>query len=92
VRFRYGDGTNGWPEEAPFDRVLIAAGAPQVPRALLLGHLDEGGVAVLPVGAQSEQMLMRITRRGDDLEQEPITPVRFVKLIGKEGWTEDEKP
>ncbi len=88
VKFRHGDGTIGWPEAAPFDRILIAAGAPDLPRQLLLGQLADGGLAVLPVGAEDEQMLLLVRRHGNDLETTEISPCRFVKLIGKEGWTE----
>src|SRR5207237_20430 len=65
VHFRHGDGTRGWSEQAPFDRILIAAGAPHLPQALLLSHLAEGGLAVLPVGLQDEQMLVQVCRRGN---------------------------
>jgi protein-L-isoaspartate(D-aspartate) O-methyltransferase len=91
VHFRLGDGTIGWPEEKPFDRILIAAGAPTLPRALLIDQLVDGGIGVIPVGQQNEQMLLLVTRRGDQLMEEQITPVRFVKLIGREGWTDDDK-
>ena len=86
VRFRHGDGTLGWPEAAPFDRMIFAAGAPELPRQLLLSQLKEGGLAVLPVGPADEQMLVSVTRRGDRLDASDICPCRFVKLIGKEGW------
>jgi protein-L-isoaspartate(D-aspartate) O-methyltransferase len=90
VRFRFGDGTEGWPDAAPFDRILIAAGAPTLPRALLGTQLRDGGIAVLPVGPQNEQMLVTVTRRGSELIEQQLTPVRFVKLIGREGWSETE--
>ena len=86
VHFRHGDGTLGWAEAAPFDRVLIAAGAPAVPTALLHRQLRDGGLAVLPVGPQDEQMLVEVRKRGDRLEPTEICPCRFVKLIGEEGW------
>ena len=86
VHFRHGDGTVGWPERAPFDRILIAAGAPVLPAALLKGQLKDGGVAVLPVGPQDEQMLVEVRKRGDRLETTEVCPCRFVKLIGEEGW------
>ncbi len=82
VHFRYGDGTLGWPEAAPFDRILIAAGAPGLPRDLLLAQLRDGGIAVLPVGSEDEQMLLAVRRRGDELISEEVCPCRFVKLIG----------
>ncbi|MCS7034294.1 MAG: protein-L-isoaspartate(D-aspartate) O-methyltransferase [Phycisphaerae bacterium] len=88
VHFRFGDGTLGWPEAAPFDRVLVAAAAPQVPRGLLLAQLVDGGHAVIPVGPGQQQQLLRITRRGDQLEPVELCLCRFVPLIGKEGWPE----
>jgi protein-L-isoaspartate(D-aspartate) O-methyltransferase len=89
VHLRYGDGTLGWPEAAPFDRILITAGAPHMPRQLLLNQLKDGGVAVMPVGPRDEQMLIAIHRSGDKLKTTNICPCRFVKLIGKEGWNQE---
>jgi protein-L-isoaspartate(D-aspartate) O-methyltransferase len=86
VHFRHGDGTLGWPEQAPFDRILVAAGAPVLPKHLLQSQLKDGGVAVLPVGPQDEQMLVEVRRVGSDLVSTDICPCRFVKLIGEEGW------
>ena len=88
VHYRFGDGTRGWPEAAPFDRILIAAGAPTLPRALLLGQLKDGGIAVLPVGPHDEQILVQVTRAGDELHSTDICACRFVKLIGEGGWSE----
>ena len=67
VHFRFGDGTKGWPEGAPFDRILITAGAPAVPERLLRSQLVDGGVAVLPIGPADEQMLIEVRRDGDKL-------------------------
>ena len=89
VHFRHGDGTLGWSEQAPFDRILITAGAPEVPRQLLLGQLKNGGLAVMPVGPEDEQMLVEVRREGDDLNATEVCACRFVKLIGKEGWSEE---
>jgi len=86
VHFRHADGTLGWPDAAPFDRILITAGAPELPRNLLLGQLKEGGVAVLPVGPQDDQMLVEVRRSGNDLKVTELCACRFVKLIGEEGW------
>jgi protein-L-isoaspartate(D-aspartate) O-methyltransferase len=86
VHLRYGDGTLGWPEMAPFDRVLIGAGAPRVPESLLLGQLADGGIAVLPAGPHDAQMLLEIRREGSRLIQKELCPCRFVRLIGREGW------
>jgi protein-L-isoaspartate(D-aspartate) O-methyltransferase len=86
VHFRHGDGTTGWPDAAPFDRIIIAAGAPHLPMQFLMGQLADGGIAVLPIGPADEQMLVQVRRNGDQLESTDLSPCRFVKLIGKEGW------
>jgi protein-L-isoaspartate(D-aspartate) O-methyltransferase len=86
VHFKYADGTLGWAEQAPFDRVLIAAGAPEVPKKLLLSQLKDGGKAVLPVGPEESQTLVEVIRGGDELKVKEICACRFVKLIGDEGW------
>jgi protein-L-isoaspartate(D-aspartate) O-methyltransferase len=96
VRYRFGDGTLGWPGaageggEEGFDRIIITAGAPQIPDALLRGQLKDGGIAVLPVGASEDQMLVEVHRRGEDFAVTNICPCRFVKLIGQEGWKSDQ--
>jgi protein-L-isoaspartate(D-aspartate) O-methyltransferase len=80
-----GDGTLGLPEYAPFDRIIVTAGAPNVPRALV-EQLVNGGVMVVPVGRENEQSLVRVTRRGDRAFEERMLGCRFVKLVGEEGW------
>ena len=81
VRVRHGDGAKGWPEEAPFDAVLVAAGAAAVPRALL-DQLAAGGRLVAPVGPRHDQRLLRFRRRDDgSLEKTDLGPVAFVPLI-----------
>jgi protein-L-isoaspartate(D-aspartate) O-methyltransferase len=91
AHFRFGDGTLGWPEKAPFDRILIAAGAPNIPEHLLREQLADGGLAVLPIGPEDEQMLVVIRRDGQKLHTTDICPCRFVKLIGVEGWESEKK-
>ena len=86
VHFRYGDGTRGWPEAAPFDRILVAAGAPEMPKKLMVEQLVDGGIAVIPVGPFDEQMLKVVRREGAELKVTDVCPCRFVKLIGDEGW------
>jgi protein-L-isoaspartate(D-aspartate) O-methyltransferase len=86
VTLRDGDGTLGWADEAPFDRLLIAAAAPEPPRRLMLSQLAEGGVAVLPAGGAYDQQLLRFVRRGHELRESLICGCRFVKLVGEEGW------
>jgi protein-L-isoaspartate(D-aspartate) O-methyltransferase len=85
VEVRAEDGTLGWPEEAPFDAILVSAGGPDVPRALL-EQLAPGGRLVIPVGGTRQQRLLRITRVGDEWRHEDLGPVTFVPLIGEGGW------
>jgi protein-L-isoaspartate(D-aspartate) O-methyltransferase len=86
VFVRHGDGTLGWPEQAPFDAIVVAAGGPHIPEPLL-AQLAPGGRLVIPVGEEKAQQLIRVTRRGDgSLEHEDLGGVRFVPLIGEEGW------
>ena len=79
------DGSVGWLDHAPFDIILVAAGAPEVP-APLLEQLAEGGRLVIPLGGQQRQVLQRITRRNGRLETTMDTPCRFVDLRGVHGW------
>lgn len=86
VQVLCGDGTLGWAEHAPYDAIAVAAGGPEVPRALL-NQLAPGGCLVIPVGPdESSQVLMRVTRHDAGFHSEPLTEVRFVPLIGEQGW------
>ncbi|MFZ5889435.1 MAG: protein-L-isoaspartate(D-aspartate) O-methyltransferase [Myxococcota bacterium] len=86
VTLLLGDGTLGWQEYAPYDAIVVAAGGPEVPSALL-SQLTIGGRLVMPVGPESEQKLVRITRDGPrDFRRDVLTHVRFVPLIGEQGW------
>jgi protein-L-isoaspartate(D-aspartate) O-methyltransferase len=79
-----GDGIKGWPEQAPFDRILVTAATPEVPRALL-DQLAEQGVMVLPVGAATgDQVVVRVTKKDGRFSSETLMPVRFVPLVGGE--------
>jgi len=80
VTTRLGDGSKGWPELAPFDRIMVTAAAPDVPTALV-DQLDDGGIMIVPVGPGSMQTLLRITRHGDDVQHEDLLDVRFVPLV-----------
>lgn len=86
VHYRVGDGSLGWPEEAPFDRVIVTAGAPTMPVSLV-EQLRDGGSMVIPVGGEAEQELL-LVRRGDGrVTREKICSCLFVKLVGEEGWS-----
>lgn len=82
---RYGDGTKGWHSEAPFDGIIVTAGAPVLPEMLAL-QLTMGGRMVIPVGGADFQQMLRITRTPEGFIQENMGPCRFVKLIGENGW------
>jgi protein-L-isoaspartate(D-aspartate) O-methyltransferase len=88
VRVLHGDGTRGWLEHAPYDAIVVAAGGPQVPGSLK-AQLKIGGRLVIPVGAdQRIQELVRVTRVSvNKYRSEDVADVRFVPLIGEEGWT-----
>ena len=81
VRLRTGDGSLGWPEEAPFDRIMVTAAAPEVPAALV-AQLAPGGRMILPVGLSPEVQMLRIVDRGNDgvTAEADVLPVRFVPL------------
>ena len=91
VHVRHADGTEGWSDEAPFDAILVSAGAPDVPKSLMR-QLKIGARMVVPVGSDPRsQELIRITRVDDEeYEREDIADVRFVPLIGKEGWESED--
>jgi protein-L-isoaspartate(D-aspartate) O-methyltransferase len=80
-----GDGTLGWREHAPFDAILVSAGAPAVPQPLL-DQLADGGRLLVPVGDRETQHLVLYTRRADRMDKREVAPVRFVPLIGSHGW------
>lgn len=82
---RIGDGTLGWPEEAPFDGILVTAGGPVIPD-VYSEQLKEGGRIVIPVGDEESQQLIVAVKTGNNLQQEVISGCRFVKLIGRHGF------
>lgn len=88
VSYRVGDGSLGWPQEAPFDRVLVTAGSPDVPQSLV-HQLVEGGRLVIPVGPSREQILTTVERIGGRTREIPGIACRFVKLIGQAAWPEE---
>lgn len=80
-----GDGTVGWNEFAPFNGIIVTAGAPDVPRPLL-DQLADGGSLVIPVGGLGIQSLLVVTRNGDQFHRREVEGFKFVPLIGKMGW------
>jgi protein-L-isoaspartate(D-aspartate) O-methyltransferase len=86
IHYRVGDGSEGWPEAAPFDAILVTAGAPVVPGSLR-GQLNpNGGRMVIPVGPRTLQELRLVIRDGDRFTTSHLMNCRFVPLLGEEGW------
>jgi protein-L-isoaspartate(D-aspartate) O-methyltransferase len=90
VSMLLGDGTLGWREYAPYDAILVSAGAPSVPEPLL-AQIADGGRMLIPVGARDEQRLVLYRRTGERLDRKEVAPVRFVPLVGYHGWKSQEK-
>ncbi|HWU55128.1 MAG TPA: protein-L-isoaspartate(D-aspartate) O-methyltransferase [Rhizomicrobium sp.] len=88
VELKTGDGSAGWPEQAPFDAIIVSAGCLRIPDALK-SQLAIGGRLVIPIGPLDEQRLVRLIRTTvTSFEQKDLDAVRFVKLIGAGGWQE----
>ena len=85
VEVHVGDGTLGWPDEAPFEAIIVTAAAPDVPPPLAT-QLAEGGRLIIPVGTSDEQRLLRVEKHDDELSTRSLYHCRFVPLIGKFGW------
>lgn len=84
---RVGDGSLGWPDDAPFDGILVTAGAPSVPRPLV-DQLAMGGRLIVPVGDRFSQDLFLVKRAEEGISKTNLGGVRFVDLVGKWGWKE----
>lgn len=90
VNIRLTDGTFGWEDEAPFDAIIVTAGSPEIPH-LYLKQLAVGGRLVIPVGNRTSQILKRVVRTGmDKFSEEDLLDCRFVPLVGRFGWGEEE--
>jgi len=86
VLVRLSDGTMGWEEHAPYDRIMVTAGAPSIPEPLV-EQLANGGILVIPVGSDVSQELMRVTRdKNGEIRKERMGGCVFVRLLGKHGW------
>jgi len=90
IIFRIGGGTMGWREMAPFDRVIVTAGAPRMP-SFLEEQLRPGGWGIVPVGDAASQSLVRMVRTESGLTEEVLCSCTFVPLIGREGWSVEEQ-
>ena len=93
VHVREGDGSLGWPEHAPYEAILVTAGGPRVPKALL-DQMAVGGRLIMPLGPEPRgQQIVRVTRTdAHEYEHENLESVEFVPLIGAEGWPEGGSP
>lgn len=85
-----GDGSKGLPEHAPYDRILVTAGAPELPEPLI-EQLAEGGMIVIPVGSEFSQSLLRVRKINGELIKDYHTPCIFVPLVGEHAWPEDTR-
>ncbi len=89
IHFRTGDGSQGWPEEAPFDRIMVTAAATSLPFELI-SQLKEEGMMLIPVGPQDFQELQLVRKKKDGtIEVETVEMVRFVEMKGKYGWNRE---
>lgn len=80
------DGTMGWPEYGPYDAIMVTASGPEIPSELI-EQLADPGIMVIPVGPRHSQDLIVVTKQNKNIKQECIESVRFVSLIGKQGWS-----
>lgn len=85
IQIKVGDGTLGWPEQAPFERAIITAGTPSIPSPII-EQMAEGGIIVVPVGDRFSQRLIVARKNKGILSEESHTPCMFVPLIGEYGW------
>jgi protein-L-isoaspartate(D-aspartate) O-methyltransferase len=83
---RAGDGTRGWPDFAPFDAIIVTAGAPDVPESLTKQMQNDGGRMIIPIGPLEVQTMYLIKKEKGELSGEELKDFAFVPLIGKEGW------
>jgi len=88
IRFKVSDGTLGWEEFAPYDAIIVTAGAPTMPRPLL-DQLTEGGRLVIPLGNRYSQDLIRVKKAKNRFVEKNLGACRFVDLIGDHGWKEE---
>jgi protein-L-isoaspartate(D-aspartate) O-methyltransferase len=85
IFIKTGDGTLGWSQEAPFDRIIITAAAPRLPLPLV-DQLKEGGIMAVPLGETFSQVLTIVAKKNGKLNQEQVCACVFVPLVGRHGW------
>jgi protein-L-isoaspartate(D-aspartate) O-methyltransferase len=85
IHIKIGDGTSGWPEEAPFNRIIITAGTPRIPEPLM-DQLSDEGIIIAPVGDRFSQQIIKVIKSEKKLSESFHTPCVFVPLIGEHGW------
>jgi protein-L-isoaspartate(D-aspartate) O-methyltransferase len=85
IHVKVGDGSLGWPEKAPFDRIIVTAATPAIPEPLLQ-QLADGGILVIPVGSRFSQQILKVRKISGGIKSEYHIPCVFVPLIGKYGW------
>jgi protein-L-isoaspartate(D-aspartate) O-methyltransferase len=86
-----GDGTLGWPEHAPYDKIIVTAGAPVIPQSLV-GQLNEEGRLVIPVGDVFSQVLTIVEKHNNSVKAQEVCGCVFVPLVGREGWPDRKTP
>ncbi len=91
IHYRIGDGSMGWPGELRFQRILVTAGAPDYPVALLR-QLVIGGKLVIPIGDESQQTLMVLEHTSNGFSRREVIACRFVPLVGQQGWPAPNRP
>lgn len=90
ISTRIGDGSQGWPEAAPFRAIIVTAGAPAIPQPLV-EQLEVGGRLVIPVGPSHAQTLRRVLKKEEGIQEEELVGCVFVKLVGEHAWHEEEQ-
>lgn len=87
IVYKIFDGSYGWRDQSPYDAILITAGVPEIPKTLV-EQLKDGGRMVIPVGSDEKQSLTILTKNGVHVDTHVIADCKFVRLVGKYGWTE----
>lgn len=88
IHYKTGDGSLGWDEFAPYDRIIVSAGSPQLPNKLIDQLTPDNGILLCPVGNEFSQDLIQIIKRHNSIEKNNFGSCVFVKLLGKDGWKE----